>query len=309
MKKNSKIFVAGSENFIGSSIVRALRKHGYTNILGLENEQPDLRNKEAVKTFFEDAQPEYVFSAAGEIGGIGANQETPAFFMLDNLLTESNIISEAHNSGVKKLIYLASSCTYPKESKQPMKPEYLMTGPLEPTSEFYATAKLTGIKLCEAYRQQYGDNFHSVIPANPFGPGDSFDAENGHVIGALIRKIYTAQESNLDSITVWGTGTPRRDFIFIDDLGDACVFAMENYTENPPLNLSVGEDVAISDLANMLIKVSGFNGSVKYDLSKQDGMAIKLLDGSELKSLGWHPSTSMENGLEQTNKWFLANHL
>ncbi len=309
MEKNSKIFVAGSDNFIGSSIVRALTRHGYTNITGEGIKEPDLRDKEAVKQFFKDTKPEYVFSAAGEIGGIGANQETPAFFMLDNLLTESHIISEAHNSGVKKLIYLASSCTYPKESNQPMKPEYLMTGPLEPTSEFYATAKLTGIKLCEAYMQQYGDSFHSVIPANPFGPGDSFDAENGHVIGALIRKIHTAQQSRSDSITVWGTGKPRRDFIFIDDLGDACVFAMENYTGSSPLNLSVGEDVSIRDLANILINLSGFQGQANYDLSKQDGMAIKLLDGSELKNLGWRPSISIEDGLDQTNKWFVENHL
>lgn len=307
MQKDSKIFVAGSDTFIGSSIVRSLRKNGYNNLIGLEKKQPDLLDKISISNFFRESTPEYVFSAAGAIGGIGANLESPAFFMLDNLLTETNIISASHDAGVKKLIYLASSCTYPKDSPQPMKPEYLMTGPLEPTSEFYATAKLTGIKLCEAYNKQYGDNFYSVIPANPFGPGDSFDPETGHVIGALLEKLHTALKSESEYIDVWGTGKPRRDFIFIEDLGDACVFAMENFQGNRPLNLGTNNDISITELANLLIDITGFNGAIKYDRTKSDGTAVKLLDASDILDLGWTPSTNLREALETTYNWFLNN--
>lgn len=306
MEKNSRIFVAGSETFIGSGIVRALDKHGYRNQAGRAGAAPNLRDAGKVDAFFRAERPEYVFHATGEISGIGGNLRAPADLMLDNLVVNTNIIASAHRHGTRKLLYVASGCTYPKLSPQPMRAEHLLTGVLEPSSEYYATAKIAGMKLCQAYKKQYGANFISVIPANPFGAGDDFDPENAHVIGALMSKMHQAKMQNGPSVTLWGTGSPRRDFIFVDDLGDACVFVMNRYDGLAPFNVGCNTDVAIRDLAVMIKELVGYAGELTFDASKPDGMPLKLVDASELISMGWRPATPLREALNATYRWFLG---
>ena len=292
---------------IGAAILRELDRQGYTNIVSRSVEEPDLTDATQVDTFFARTSPKYVFLVAGRSGGIGANQKYPAELMLDNLLVECHVIHTAYRHGVKKLLYLASSCSYPKHCPQPMRVESLMTGPLEPTNEAYAVAKIAGIKLCQAYRQQYRANFISGIPANVFGPGDDFSLEDSHVIAALIRKMHEAKVLGAESIEIWGTGSPRREFIFADDLADACIFVMREYDGTQPINLGCGSDISIADLAKAVKEVTGFQGQICFDTSKPDGMPVKLLDSSKLKALGWRPKVPFRSALEATYGWFLQS--
>jgi len=302
MNINSSIYVAGGNTLIGAAILRALEKAGYSNTFSEKDE--DLKNVKQIDTFFRERKPEFVFLAAGKTGGIDANMKYPAELMLDNLLIACNIIECAHRHGVKKLLYLASSCSYPRDCAQPMKEESLLTGLLEPTNEAYAVAKIAGIKLCQAYRSQYGSNFIVGIPANAFGPSDDFSEEDSHVVAALIRKMHEAKANNRKQVDVWGTGNPQREFIFIDDLADACLFIMNNYDTPEPINLGSGTAFSIRNLAETIREVVGFNGSIVYDTSKPDGMPIKSLDNSKIIDLGWSPHFSLREGLAITYKWY-----
>jgi GDP-L-fucose synthase len=304
LEKNSKIYVAGGQTLIGAAILCELKRQEYSNIVGTQGEEPDLTDASQVESFFKKEHPEYVFLAAGKSGGIEANRKYPAELMIDNLLIECNVIKSCHKYGVKKLLYLASSCSYPKRCLQPMQVESLLTGPLEPTNEPYAVAKIAGIKLCQAYRQQYGANFISGIPANSFGPGDDFNLENSHVIAALMRKMHEAKIQGVNSVEIWGTGTPRREFIFVDDLANACVFVINHYDGTLPINLGSGIDFSIADLAECIKEVVGFQGKLIFDELKPDGMPVKLLDTKELKNLGWKPMWLFEDALKMTHAWF-----
>lgn len=303
MEKQAKIYVAGSQTLIGSALVRQLKQQGYTNLL--KSQEPDLTDAAQVDDFFTQTNPDYVFLAAGKSGGIGANQKYPAQLMLDNLLIEAHVIPIAYRHGVKKLLYLASSCSYPKLCPQPMRVESLMTGPLEPTNEAYAVAKLAGLKLCQAYRQQYGVNFINGIPANAFGIGDDFSLEDSHVIPALIRKMHEAKVNSVESVEIWGTGAPRREFIFADDLADACIFIMQDYDAPEPINIGGGSDLSIKELAEFIKQVVGYTGELRFDASKPDGMPLKALDSTQLLSMGWQPKTSLQAALSATYDWFL----
>ncbi len=305
MNKQSKIYVAGGETLIGTAILHQLELQGYINIVGKPGQEPDLTNATQVQDFFGKTKPDYVFIAAGRSGGIAANQKYPAELMLDNLLVATHVMQSAHQHGVKKLLYLASSCSYPKHTAQPMQVESILTGPLEETNEAYAVAKIAGIKLCQAYQQQYGAAFLSGIPANNFGPGDDFSLEDSHVIGALIRKMYAAKISGAESVEVWGTGSARREFIYGDDLADACLFVMREYNGSNPINIGGGEDVSIKELAELIKEVVGYSGKLHFDISKPDGMPLKALDSSQLKKMGWQPKTSFQAGLAATYEWFL----
>jgi GDP-L-fucose synthase len=307
LEKQAKIHVAGGQTLIGAAILRELERQGYANIVGRPGEEPELTDAAQVDAFFARTTPEYVFLAAGKSGGIKANQKYPAELMLDNLLVGCHIIYSAYRHGIKKLLYLASSCSYPKNCPQPMQVESLLTGPLEPTNEAYALAKVAGIKLCQAYRQQYGANFISGIPANAFGPGDDFSPEDSHVIAALIRKMHEAKEQGQEVIEIWGTGSPRREFIFADDLADACVFVMNKYDGAQPINLGCGLDMSIAELALAVKEVTGFQGQIHFDASKPDGMPVKLLDSSKLNALGWRPRVSFHSALLETYEWFLES--
>lgn len=300
MKENSRVYVAGGQTLIGAAILRQLERQGYTNIVGKSGEEPDSIDAGAVNDFFSRRLPEYVFVATGKSGGIEANRKYPAELMLDNLLVECNIIHSAYLHGVKKLLYLASSCCYPKHCPQPMRVESLLTGPLEPTNEAYAVAKIAGIKLCQAYRQQYGTNFIVGIPANTFGPGDDFSPEDSHVIAGLIRKMHEAKTLDAPYVQIWGTGTSRREFIFADDLADACIFIMSKYDNIEPINLGGGTDLAIKELALMIKDVVGYSGELRYDTTRPDGMPLKSLDSSKLLEMGWRPKTSFQNALWAT---------
>jgi GDP-L-fucose synthase len=299
---DSSIYVAGGNTLIGAAILRALGKAGYCKAFSEKGE--DLRNYTQVDTLFREKKPELVFLAAGKTGGIAANIKYPAELMLDNLLIACNIIECARRYNVKKLLYLASSCSYPRDCAQPMKEEALLTGLLEPTNVAYAVAKIAGIKLCQAYKSQYGSNFIVGIPANAFGPGDDFSKEDSHVVAALIRKMHEAKVNNRKQVEVWGTGNPRREFIFIDDLADACLFIMNNYDTPEPINLGSGMAFSIRDLAETIREVVGFNGSIVYDTSKPDGMPTKRLDNSKIRDLGWSPHVSLREGLAITYNWY-----
>lgn len=305
MDKQAKIYVAGAQTLIGSAIARQLQQQGYDNILPQAAPEPELTDAVEVDRFFAEHQPEYVFLAAGKSGGIQANQKYPATLMLDNLLGSTHVIQSAYQYGVKKLLYLASSCSYPKHAPQPMQVESLMTGTLEPTNEAYAVAKLSGLKLCQAYRQQYDANFIGVIPANGFGIGDDFSLENSHVIPALIRKLHEGKINKLDSVEIWGTGSPRREFIFADDLADACLFVMNHYDQPEPLNLGGGADLSIKDLALLIQEVVGYGGELTFNTSKPDGMPLKALDSTPLLSMGWRPKNDLRNAVSLTYNWFL----
>lgn len=308
MEKTAKIFVAGHRGLVGSAILRQLRSSGYERLLKRTHAELNLTCQQAVDAFFQMERPEYVFLAAAKVGGILANDSYPADFIYQNLMMETNVMHAAHCSGVKKLLFLGSSCIYPRLCPQPIKEEYLMTGPLEPTNEPYAMAKLAGISLCNAYRRQYGCNFISVMPTNLYGPGDNFDLENSHVLPALMRKFHEAKLKRQDSVTIWGSGTPRREFLFVDDLAEACVFLMQHYNEAGIVNIGTGQDLTIAELATMLADTVGYKGELVYDMTKPDGTPQKLLDVSKIISLGWQAKTDLRQGLVKTYAWFVDNY-
>ncbi len=292
---------------VGSAIFRALRESGYTNLIGKTSSDLDLRDRTAVATFFENEQPEYVFLAAAKVGGIHANDTFRAEFLHDNLAIELNVINESYIAGVKKLLFLGSSCIYPKLAPQPLKEEYLLTGLLEPTNEPYAIAKIAGIKLCEAYRDQYGCNFISVMPTNLYGPNDNYDLKNSHVLPALMRKFHEAQESGSSEVEIWGSGTPKREFLHVEDMAEACVFLMENYDGKDFVNVGIGDDISIADLAILIARTVGFEGSLKFDRSKPDGTPRKLMDVSKINQLGWTARIPLEKGIKKVYEEFKAS--
>ena len=308
MLKDAKIYVAGSNGMVGSAIVRALKAKGYINIVVKSSKELDLKNQQAVHDFFNQEQPEYVFLAAAKVGGIHANNSYPATFIYDNLMIQSNVIQAAYDFNVKKLLFLGSSCIYPKFAPQPIKEEYLLTGSLEPTNEAYAIAKIAGLKMCQFYKQQYGCNFISAMPTNLFGVNDNFNLENSHVLPALLRKFIEAKQNNKQEVTIWGSGTPKREFLFVDDLAEACLFLMENYNGIETVNIGTGEDVSIKELAETIMKIVGFEGSLIFDASKPDGAPRKLLDVSKINNLGWKHQTSLENGIQKTLNWIQKNN-
>ncbi len=299
MEKGSKIYIAGHRGMVGSAILRNLQQAGFSNFVLRSSRELDLRNQEAVKNFFENEKPDYVFLAAAKVGGIMANNIYRAEFLYDNLMIQNNVIHESYRQGVKKLLFLGSSCIYPKLAPQPLKEEYLLTGLLEPTNEPYAIAKIAGIKLCDAYRAQYGCNFISVMPTNLYGPNDNYDLNNSHVLPALIRKFHEAKEQNAAEVVVWGSGTPRREFLHADDMAAACVYLMEHYSEPGLVNIGVGEDLTIAELAEMISGITGYCGKITWDRSKPDGTPRKLMDVSKLTGLGWKASIGLKEGIAQ----------
>lgn len=307
MRPTDSIFVAGHRGLVGSALVRRLRDLGFENLLLRTRSELDLTDSGAVHAFFDEFRPNYVFMAAAKVGGILANSTYPADFIRDNLAIELNVIDAAYRFGVRKLLFLGSSCIYPKHAPQPIKEEYLLTGPLEPTNDAYAIAKIAGIRLCQAYHQQYGARFISAMPTNLYGPGDNFDLNASHVIPALIRKFHEAREAGAPTVTVWGTGRPRREFLFVDDLADACVFLMQHYDDPSVINVGTGVDVSIGELAGLIGAVVGYEGTIVYDESKPDGTPRKLLDVSRMTALGWTPKVGLREGLERTYRWFLEN--
>ena len=307
MEKDAKIYVAGHRGLVGSAIVRQLRNQGYENLLLRTRVELDLTSQLEVRGFFRSETPDYVFLAAAKVGGIHANDTYPADFIVDNLAIELNVIRAAYKNGVKRLLFLGSSCIYPKQAPQPLREEYLLTGPLEPTNEPYAVAKIAGIKMCESYNRQYGSEFVSVMPTNLYGPNDNFDLENSHVLPALIRKFHEAKERGDDKVVVWGTGSPRREFLYVDDMAAACVFVMNRDGYTDMVNIGVGEDVRISDLARLVGEVVGFEGEIVFDPGKPDGTPRKLLDVSRLQALGWSAKTGLREGIEETYRWYLKN--
>lgn len=304
MKKEDKIYIAGHRGMVGSAIHRKLQKEGFANFVLRTSSELDLRHQEAVNRFFEEEKPDYVFLAAAKVGGIVANNTYRAEFLYDNLMIEANIIHAAYVHGVKKLLFLGSSCIYPKFAPQPLKEEYLLTGELEPTNEPYAIAKIAGIKLCDAYRAQYGCNFISVMPTNLYGPNDNYDLQTSHVLPAFIRKFHEAKVKGEEEVVIWGSGKPLREFLHADDLADACYFLMQHYNEPGLVNVGVGEDISIMDLAKKIAAVVGFKGRIVNDLSKPDGTPRKLMDVSKLHSLGWKASISLDEGLQMVYKAF-----
>lgn len=305
MEESAKIYVAGGHTLIGAAIRRELQRRGYVNLLCGPGEEPDLTNPVEVNTFFSRATPEYVFLAAGKSGGISANQRYPADLMRDNLLVACNVIHSAYLHRVEKLLYLASSCSYPKHCPQPMRVESLLSGPLEPTNEAYAVAKIAGIKLSQAYRQQYGVNFISAIPADVFGPGDEFSPEDSHVIPALMRRMHTARLLGAEAVEIWGTGNARREFIFADDLAEACLFLMRDYDSLQPINIGGGADLSIAELAALLREVVGYSGALRFDTRRADGMPLKVLDSGPLQQMGWRAKQPFQAALAATFEWFL----
>lgn len=307
MDKNAKIVVFGHRGLVGSAIVRRLQADGYTNIVTRTREELDLIDQKGVDKFFEEEKPEYAFLAGARVGGIIANRDYPAEFIYQNLAVEVNIIHSAHIHRVKKLLFLGSSCIYPRLSPQPMKEEHLLTGPLEPTNDAYAIAKIAGIIMCQSYHRQYGDNFISVMPTNLYGPNDNFHPEHSHVLPALLRKFHEAKEKNLPEITMWGSGSAKREFLYVDDLAAACVYLMNTYNDPGIVNIGTGEDVSIKELAEKIKEVVGYEGNITWDITKPDGMPRKLLDVSKLHSLGWKHEVSFEEGIRKAYEWFREN--
>jgi GDP-L-fucose synthase len=305
MKTTDKIYVAGHRGMVGSAIVRHLQDEGFTNIIYRTSAELDLKNQQAVNDFFAKEKPNYVFLAAAKVGGIVANNTYRAEFLYDNLMIESNIIEAAYRQAVTKLLFLGSSCIYPKLAPQPLKEEYLLTGLLESTNEPYAIAKIAGIKLCEAYRDQYGCNFISAMPTNLYGPGDNYHLQNSHVIPALIRKFHEAKESGAASVEIWGTGSPLREFMYADDLASACVFLMQHYDDKLFVNIGTGEEVTIRDLALLVKDVVGFDGDIRFDTSKPDGTPRKLMHSARLHQMGWKHKTTLKEGLQKTYPLFM----
>lgn len=299
MKKESKIYVAGHRGLVGSAIVTKLKEQGYTNLVYRTSSELDLRDKFAVDAFFAEEKPEFVFLAAAKVGGIVANNEYPADFIRDNLLIQTNIIDASYRNNVEKLLFLGSTCIYPKLAPQPLKEEYLLTGELEPTNEPYAIAKIAGIKMCESYNRQYGTKYISAMPTNLYGPNDNFDLKTSHVLPALLRKFHEAKENNAPFVEMWGTGTPKREFLYSDDLADACVFLMNTYEGNEIVNIGVGGDITIKELGEKVKAVVGYQGEIQFDTSKPDGTPRKLVDVTRINNLGWKATTSLEEGLEK----------
>jgi GDP-L-fucose synthase len=307
MEKGERIFIAFHEGMIGSAIRRRLIKEGFNTLLVQTASQLDIIDQKAVSEFFVDEKPDYVLLPSAKVGGIMANSQYPAEFIYQNIQAQTNIIHAAWKCGVKKLLFLGSSCIYPKECPQPMKEEYLLTGQLEPTSEPYAVAKIAGIKMCQAYNRQYGTQFVPAVPADVYGPGDDFNPETGHVLPALISKIHQAKIVKDTAVTVWGTGTPRRETLHVDDLAKACIFLMNNYRDSEMINIGSGEDISIKEMAQLVKDVVGYTGNLTFDTSKPDGMPRKLLDNTKIKKLGWSPRINARDGIRQTCQWYKNN--
>ena len=299
MKKQDKIYIAGHRGMVGSAILRALEAQGYSNFLLRTSSELDLRNQQAVADFFAQEKPDYVFLAAAKVGGIVANNTFRADFIYENLMIQNNVIHQAYENGVKKLMFLGSSCIYPKLAPQPLKEEYLLTGLLEPTNEPYAIAKIAGIKMCDGYRDQYGCNFISVMPTNLYGPNDNYDLNNSHVLPAMLRKFITAKRNGDASVTIWGTGSPKREFLHANDLAEACLFLMENYNDSGLVNIGIGEDISILELARLVKKIVGFEGEILTDTTKPDGTPRKLMDVSKLNGLGWKAKITLDEGIQK----------
>ena len=305
MNLDAKIYVAGHRGLVGSAIVRNLEAKGYKNIIYRTHKELDLTNQEAVRTFFEEERPEYVFLAAAKVGGIHANNTYPADFIYDNLMIQNNVIKAAHDFKVKKLLFLGSTCIYPKMAPQPIKEEYLLTGSLEETNEAYAVAKIAGLEMCKFFKRQYGDNFISCMPTNLYGPNDNFDLKNSHVLPALIRKFHEAKVNNSEAVEVWGTGTPLREFLYVDDMADACVFLMENYDGEQHVNIGTGEEVSIRELAETVKEVVGFDGELVFNTEMPDGTPRKLTTVDKLHGLGWKHKVSLNEGIKRAYNWFI----
>ena len=307
MEKSDKIFVAGHRGLVGSALVRNLEASGFRNLLKRDRAQLDLSNDAAITEFFAKEKPNVVIFAAARVGGIKANDDYPVEFLLDNLRLQNNVIRAAHENGARKLLFLGSSCIYPKFAPQPISESALLTGPLEPTNEAYAIAKIAGIKLCQAYAREYGDNFISAMPTNLYGPNDNFNLDSSHVVPALLRKAHEAKANGARELTLWGSGKPRREFLHVDDLASACVFLLEKYDSPEIINVGCGEDVSIRELAEMICDVIGFKGNLVWDTSKPDGTPQKLLDVSKMRALGWQSTISLRDGIKRTYDWFLQN--
>lgn len=307
MQKNSKIFIAGHRGLVGSAILRKLQYLGYENLVLRTSKELDLTRQADVENFFNKEKPEYVFLAAAKVGGILANSTYPADFIYKNLMIQANVIHSSYLTNVKKLLFLGSSCIYPRECPQPMKEEYLLSNYLEKTNEAYAIAKISGIKMCQAYNQQYKTNYISVMPTNLYGPGDNFDLNNSHVIPALIRKFHEAKELKKDTVNVWGTGKPYREFLHVDDLADACIFLMKEYNQSEIINIGTGVDITIKELAELIKEIIGFQGEIVWDREKPDGTPRKLLDISKISSLGWKPKINLRDGIKETYQWYVEN--
>ncbi|HEY5234181.1 MAG TPA: GDP-L-fucose synthase [Verrucomicrobiae bacterium] len=307
MNENSRIYVAGHHGLVGSAIWRELQRQGFKNLIGRRRRELDLLDTAAVQNFFSETKPEFIFFAAAKVGGIHANNTQPAAFLFENLQIQNNLIHTAHQAGVRKFLFLGSSCIYPKLAPQPLKEEYLLAGPLEPTNQWYAIAKIAGIKMCEAYRRQCGCDFISAMPTNMYGPNDNYDLQTSHVLPALIRKFHEAKTTAAASVICWGTGSPFREFLHADDLAGACVFLMQNYSEEQFINVGSGSEITIRELAEMVKRTVGFDGDIIWDKSKPDGTPRKLMDSSRLFELGWKPKVGLETGIRLTYADFLAN--
>jgi GDP-L-fucose synthase len=304
LNQDSRIYVAGHRGLVGAAVVRALQQQGYQNLMLRTHQELDLTNQAAVHEFFARERPAAVIMAAARVGGIHANNTRPALFIRDNLLIQDNVIDAAHRSGVAKFVFLGSSCIYPKLAPQPIKEEYLLTGPLEPTNEWYAIAKIAGLKMCQAYRREFGFNAISLMPTNLYGPGDNFDLQNSHVLPALIRRFHEAKQRGDETLAIWGTGTPRREFLHVDDMADAVIYLLKNYEDEDIVNIGWGEDVTIRELAELVMAESGYQGRLVFDPSKPDGTPRKLLDTTRLTALGWRPKIPLEAGIASTSAWF-----
>lgn len=309
MEKTAKIYVAGHRGLVGSAIVRNLEQKGYTNIIKRTHKELDLTSQEQVKAFFKKEKPDYVFLAAAKVGGINANNTYPADFIYENLAIETNVIKAAHDHKVKKLLFLGSTCIYPKNAPQPIKEEYLLSGYLEPTNEAYAIAKIAGLEMCKFFKRQYGDNFISCMPTNLYGPEDNFDLQNSHVLPALIRKFHEAKIENKKEVEIWGTGTPLREFLYVDDMADACVFLMENYDGEEHVNIGTGEELTIRELAETVKEVVGFEGELSFNAEMPDGTPRKLCDVTKLQNLGWKHQIELRDGIEKAYRWYLKKCL
>jgi GDP-L-fucose synthase len=309
LAKNAKVYVAGHRGLVGSAVVRSLQRQGFENLVVRSHQDLDLTEQSAVREFFNATHPRAVIMAAARVGGIHANDSHPAGFLRDNLLIQDNVIDAAYRCGVEKFVFLGSSCIYPKLAPQPIKEDYLLTGPLEPTNEWYAIAKIAGVKMCQAYRREYGFNAISLMPTNLYGPGDNFDLQSSHVLPALIRKFHEAKSRGDQSVEIWGTGTPRREFLHVDDLAEAVSYLLQNYDAEPMINIGWGEDVTIRELAEMVMSAIGYSGALAFDPTKPDGTPRKLLDVSRLNGLGWRPRISLKEGIAATYTWFKEHAL
>jgi GDP-L-fucose synthase len=307
MNTDARVFVAGSSGLVGSALCRALAARGFTRVLAPRRSELDLRDRSAVDRYFAAERPEYVFMAAAKVGGIVANDKFPADFIRDNLEIQTNVIDAAYRAGARKLCFLGSSCIYPRLAPQPLQESSLLTGPLEPTNQWYAIAKIAGVKMCQAYALQYGFNAISVMPTNLYGPGDNFDLQTSHVLPALLRKFHSAKQNGSNEVSVWGTGAPRREFLYVDDLADALCFLMQRYDSPEIINVGCGEDVTIAELAQLVAGIVGFAGGIVFDRSKPDGTPRKLLDVAKIEALGWQPRTPLADGIRATYEWYLDN--